>query len=188
MVQSTCVALSNVKSESSKITYYGLELNDDSNVIPEVKVYRSLLLDFLLNEFNSYFPDTDLKNFAVFDPNNMTMANDYASCRMYGINKIKELGKFFKIGDPEKVVDKWVLLLESVIISPNYCLIKNDQTRTFAFWSQLLKWSEIKWGTEIRRLVYTVLSIPISSAEAEGGFLPPQNTPTTIRRNFFLRW
>ena len=39
-----------------------------------------------------------------------------------------------------------------------------------AFWSQLLKWPEVNWGNSIKRLLQTVLSIPISSAEAERGF------------------
>lgn len=35
---------------------------------------------------------------------------------------------------------------------------------------QILKWPEIVWDAEIKRLVQTVLSIPIGSAEADRGF------------------
>lgn len=157
-------------TRSKKITYKNVVLNDDKDQIPNVNEYRTMILENLLSEYKSYFPDGDLKNFAVFDPMNMPMPNDYASARLYGTTKIKELSKYFQIGDPEKTVDQWILLLESVVASPNYCQIKNGQTSVFAFWSQLIKWPEIEWGSDIRRLLFTVLAIPISSAEAERGF------------------
>lgn len=57
-----------------------------------------------------------------------------------------------------------------MIRSDRYCQIRTTKTTASAFWSQLLKWPEIDWGTEIKQLVRTVLSLPISSAEAEKGF------------------
>lgn len=39
-----------------------------------------------------------------------------------------------------------------------------------AFWSQALKCKNISWGSNIKRMLQIVLSIPISSAEAERGF------------------
>lgn len=155
---------------SEKIVYKNIVLNNDESELPDLKSYRTLLLDLLLAEFNSYFPDGDLKSFDVFDPNNMPNPNDYVTARTYGIIKIKQLNDFFKIGNQDIIINQWQTFLESVITSSNYCQIKNSRTSTFAFWSQLLKWPEITWGTEIKRLLFTVLSIPISSAEAERGF------------------
>lgn len=156
--------------KSKKIVYKNIELENDVSNVPELIAYRTLLLDLLLAELKSYFPDGDLSNFDVFDPLNMPNPNDYASVRMYGIIKIKELNIFFKIGNEKAILDQWQALLDSIVSSPNYCQIKNSRTTVFAFWSQLLKWPEIIWGNEIKRLLFTVLSIPISSAEAERGF------------------
>lgn len=155
---------------SKKIIYKSIQLNDDESDLPDLKSYRTLLLDLILAEFNSYFPDGDLKSFDVFDPSNMPNANDHATSRTYGIAKIKQLNDFFKIGNQDALINQWQTFLESMITSSNYCQIKNTRTSTFAFWSQLLKWPEITWGTDIKRLLFTVLSIPISSAEAERGF------------------
>lgn len=155
---------------SKKIIYKSIQLIDDESELPDLNSYRTLLLDFLLDEFNSYFPDGDLKSFDVFDPSNMPNVNDYATARTYGIVKIKQVNEFFKIGSQNLITNQWQNLLTSIVSSSNYCQIRKTRTTTFAFWSQLLKWQDIEWGPEIKSLLFTVLSIPISSAEAERGF------------------
>lgn len=156
--------------KTSKIVYKNVVLLNDESDFPELNAFRTFLMDALLLEFNGYFPDVNVKNFDVFDPLLMPNVNDYIAARTYGINKIRELNSFFKIGDEKKMIDQWLSLLDSIISSANYCQIKNGHTSAFAYWSQLLKWPEITWGSEIKRLLLTVLSIPISSAEAERGF------------------
>lgn len=155
---------------SNKIIYKNIIIYNDQDDIPEINEYRTRLLDMLLSEFEKYFPDGDLKNYDALDPMNMPKPDDYVSARTYGIIKIKELNNYFQIGDESTVLNEWQKLLESVVTSPNYCQIKNSRTSAFAFWSQLLKWPEIDWSSNIKRLIYTVLAIPISSAEAERGF------------------
>lgn len=155
---------------SYKIVYKNIELLNDQSEFPDPIEYREISLDFLLEEFNGYFPDGDLEIFDIFDPQNMPNPNDYASACTYGITKIKEINNFFKIGCENLLIDQWQTLLNSIITSSNYCQIKNSRTTSIAFWSQLLKWSDIIWGTEIKRLLHTVLVIPISRAEAERGF------------------
>lgn len=155
---------------SNRIVYKNIVLLDDEDEIPGLNQYRQIILDFLLAEFNEYFPDGDLKKFDVFDPSNMPTPNDYIGIRTYGISKIKELNNFFQIDSDGIILDQWQELLKSIVSSANYCQIKNGRTTSFAFWSQLLKWPEIVWGDSIKRLLYTVIAIPISSAEAERGF------------------
>lgn len=56
-------------------------------------------------------------------------------------------------------------------IRDNYAqVIKRKETESMDFWSQLLIWPEIVWATNLKRLIYVILSISISSAEAERGF------------------
>lgn len=99
----------------------------------------------------------------------MPSADDYVGVRTYGIIEIKQLNNFFKISEQDIILDHWHALLQSIISNPNYCQIKASGTSVFAFWSQILKWSDLVWNDDIKRLLFCVLSLPISSAEAERG-------------------
>lgn len=71
------------------------------------------------------YKNINLKNFDVFDPQNMPNPNDYASVRTYGIAKIKQLNDFFEIGDQSAILNQLQVLLKSIVSSSNYCQIKN---------------------------------------------------------------
>lgn len=155
---------------SQNIIYKGISLMNDESDIPEINEYRTIMLDLLLAEFKKYFPDGNLNYFNVFDPKEMPNVDDYVGVRTYGILEIKELNHFFKISEDDIILDNWHALLNSIVSNPNYCQIKNGRTSVFAFWSQILKWSDIEWHDDVKRLLFCVLSLPISSAEAERGF------------------
>lgn len=88
----------------------------------------------------------------------------------HGIIKIADLNDFFEISDKDELIRQWQELLLTIVLSDNYCQIRTVKTSVSAFWSQLFKWPEIVWGTEIKWLVQTILSLPISSAEVKRGF------------------
>lgn len=156
--------------DSDSVQYENVILHNDEESFPDVIEYKNTIFDALLNQFNDYFPDGDLDIFNVLDPMSMPLPNDEASTRTYGITKIADINDYFKITNKDDIILQWQNLLLSIVISDNYCHIRTEKTSISAFWSQLLKWPEIIWDTEIKRLVQTVLSIPISSAEAERGF------------------
>lgn len=154
---------------NSKIVAFNKKLlRDDKNDIPDVSVYRTALIDALLIQFNSYFPDGHLDSFSVFDPKNMPDPKDYAGIRTYGLTKIKELNQYFKICADEIILNEWQSVIADILVHPNYCVINSSHTTASAFWSQTLKWAD--WKPCVKRLVYIILSLPISSAEAERGF------------------
>lgn len=155
---------------SNMIKYEDVVLIDDKGGIPDVNQYRKKLIEALLKQLDAYFPDGHLNNFMIFDPKKMPESDGYVALRMYGLIEIKELNKYFQICNEDKILNEWQSLLESIVSCPNYCTIKSSQTSVSAFWGRLLKWSDISWGSCTKRLVHTVFSIPVSSAEAERGF------------------
>lgn len=179
---------------SNKVIYKSVSLTDDNDEIPDISKYRTQLLSALLDRLNDYFPDGSLSNFDVFDPKKLPDSNNYVSIRTYGSIKIKALNSFFKICDDEVIIEEWQTLISDIVNYPNYCEMKSEQTSVRAFWAQALKWEQISWGSNIKRLLHIVLSIPISSAEAERGFsilkyirdshrtrLTPQNLDAIMR-------
>lgn len=124
----------------------------------------------MISQLNSYFPNGSLDNFDVFDPKKLPEADDYVAMRTYGLIKIKALNQFFKISSDDTIIKEWQSLISEIVDCPNYCEMKSGQTSVMAFWALALKCEKISWGSNIKRLLHTVLSIPISSAEAERGF------------------
>lgn len=167
-IETNCKSLGEYEA-SSKVTFNGLQLLDDGGNMPKLSSVREKYLDSLIGELESYFPDGNLEDFDVLSPAKMPKMNDESAARLYGIQKIGNLAKFFNI-DEKKGVEEWQVLLMSIVKSNNYCTIKRDEAEAVDFWSNLLSWNEIAWGDNIRKLVETVLVIPISSAEAERGF------------------
>lgn len=168
--------------DSRQISYENVVLYNDEDDLPMTIEFKDIILDAIIAQYRQYFPDGDLNNFNVLDPMNMPLPNDEAATRTYGIVKIGELNDYFELGDRSETLNQWQELLLSIVGSDNYCQIRTERTSVSAFWSQLLKWPEIVWGQEIKRLVQTVLSIPISSAEAERGFSTLKYVEDTRRR------
>lgn len=143
---------------------------NDNDEISSIAEYRIELLTALIAQLNIYFPDGGLNNFDVFDPHKMPDSDNYVALRTYGLTKIKDLNKYFKIVGDETIVKEGQSLLSEIVDCPNYCEMRSSQTSPMAFWAQVLKCKQISWGQNIKRLLHIVLSIPISSAEAERGF------------------
>lgn len=89
---------------SPSVMYEDVILFNDEEQYPEIHNFKNTILDAILNEFNEFFPDGDLKNFNVLDPKNMPLADDRAGCRTYGIVKIGELNKYFKFTEDDNQI------------------------------------------------------------------------------------
>lgn len=156
---------------SNNVKYKGITLLDDKNEIPYMTDYRTALLTALKNQLNAYFPDGSLSKFDVLDHRKLPDSDNYVAIRTYGVLKIKELNQFFKISTDDIIFKEWQSLINGVVNCPNYCELKSRLTSTLAFWSEILKCDcDLSWGSNIKRLLHIVLSVPVSSAEAERGF------------------
>lgn len=167
-VKTTCSTLERYQ-RSESIEYKGLELTDDSETMPLLDEIREIYLTSLIEELESYFPDGNLDDFDILSPGKMPKAKDEITIRVYGVAEITNLAKYFNI-DEHETLKEWQTLLLSIVKSTKYCSIKREENEALDFWSQLLVWPEIAWGENIKRLIQTVLVIPISSAEAKRGF------------------
>lgn len=56
--------------KSKRIKYEHIMLIDDKEQIPDVTLYRKALMDALIKQLASYFPDGNSNHFAIFDPRN----------------------------------------------------------------------------------------------------------------------
>lgn len=151
------------------MTYKDIELLNDEDLMPELSSIREIYLNSLIGELDSYFPDGSMEDFDVFSPAKMPNTGDEVKTRYYGLSEISRLSTKFEISETD-TMDEWQTLLLSIVRSKNYCTIKRDEAEALDFWSELLRWTDITWGPNIKRLVQTILVLPISSAEAERGF------------------
>lgn len=169
-----------IYEKSDVITYCGVTLRSDyneRNVIneqnaPPLRKYRQEILQSLIDSIKSYFPEDNTKNFDIFLPTNIP--NEESKIISYGVIEIKSICTFFKWNQNDKdcgiLLNEWIVLLRSIISSPQFCNLHNDQTTIFAFWSQFLKMPSIAWTEKTKKMIKTILVLPVGSAEAERGF------------------
>lgn len=167
-VATVCASLDNYY-RSSKVTYKDIELLNGEDLMPELSSIREIYLNSPIGELDSYFSDGSLEDFDIFSPAKMPNTGDEVKTRYYGLSEISRLSTKFEISETY-TMDEWQTLLLSIVRSKNYCTIKRDEAEALDFWSELLRWTDITWGPNIKRLVQTILVLPISSAEAERGF------------------
>lgn len=156
--------------ETPIVTYKMVELQPDNHIynVPWLSIIREKFLDNLIAEINSYFPSTELEDFNIFSP--ARIPSDESETLTYGIKEINSLCTYFNWDDCKKLLKDWTSLLDSMINSDILCDLKNRNTSPFAFWSQFLKTKNIAWTDRTKKLINTVLVLPIGSADAERGF------------------
>lgn len=153
-----------------KVNYKNIELLKDHQTsgAPFLDTIREPFLNKLIDQLGKYFPENQLENFKVFLPSEIPK-NEGSSIR-YGRRQIKSICEFFKWDNCDQLLADWATLIESIIESELLCELTQKKTKSFMFWSILLKSVDIAWTPLTRKLVHTVLVIPVGSAEAERGF------------------
>lgn len=163
-----CKSIENYESQEH-VTYLEVELiMDMNNGVPHLSEIRGSFFDSIVEDIRSYFPSSNLNLFHIFHPKNLT--TEEAASLTYGIKEINELCQIFGMGECNKLIRDWADLLESIILSENFCKMKNEKTETFAFWSTFLNENGIRWTDRTTRLIQIILVLPIGSADAERGF------------------
>lgn len=146
---------------------------DDSKTnAPDLDEYRSGFLDSVLDSIKSYFPEDNTKEFDVFLPSRIP--NEESKIISYGVTEITSICKFYYWDKLDKdcngLLNDWTRLLRTMIDSPNFCNLRNNDTSIIAFWGQFLKANDIAWTERTKKLVHTVLVLPVGSADVERGF------------------
>lgn len=154
------------------VTYFDVSLrndrNDDEIDVPYIDEIRSNFLDTIKFSVKSYFPDSDLNLFKIFRPNKIP-AQESASLS-YGVREILNLCQIFMWNECDDFLTDWAKLVESIIESEDFCTFRDKNTETFAFWSIFLNKQGIAWTEKTKKMIQTILVIPIGSADAERGF------------------
>lgn len=175
----TCDTFGHYES-ADVVTYSGIVLHEDyeeteqisEKNAPPLSKYRQDFLESLISSIKNYFPEDDTKNFDIFLPTNLP--SEESKIISYGVNEIISICMFFKWNEQddncESLLNEWIILLRSIISSPKFCTFNNDQTSVFAFWAQFLKMENIAWTIKTKKMIKTILVLPVGSAEAERGF------------------
>ena len=133
---------------------------------------RSNLLNGVIQSFKSYFPnDRILSNFNLLDPANLPIPNNPENIQSY-VNNIKDLNSIFARLNLEELnlVSEFKALL--LTINNDRCFLTAAQSELdpVLFWKKMLDKYKKNAGLNILKLIHTVLSIPVNSADAERTF------------------
>lgn len=158
--------------DAEEVKYFDSPLihsNSETDVpTPYIGEIREIFLEGIISAINSFFPSSDLNLFKIFLPSKIP--TDIAGSLSYGVREISKLCNIFKLMDCDELQNDWEALLESIIESESFCVMRTGKTETFAFWTHFLNRVGIKWTDLTKMLVRIVLVMPIGSAEAERGF------------------
>jgi hypothetical protein len=132
-----------------------------------LKELRILLVDNILKEIETYFPEGSLKMFDVFNPNSLpdNIQQIYSYSR-----KIACLAKRFRINVVKSSHQFANILTKLVTIhKAEFCYYRklNDPA---IFWAHFLNMKILPWKAEIRKLMVIVLTLPVGSADVERAF------------------
>lgn len=152
------------------VEYKNFELTKDYHTlsVPWLGNIRGLFLNALIQQFEEYFPDEQFKNFEIFSPSRLPR-NEGASIR-YGSKEIFSICEFFEWENCNQLLQDWAELIDSIVTDEKFCELAQKNTKSFMFWSIVLKMNTISWTPLTRKLIHTILVILVGSAEAERGF------------------
>lgn len=155
---------------SSEVIYRGILLVADDDTVPRLETIRKKILDDLIEEMISYFPDEQFSNFDIFLPSSLPFADQESLIALYGQNEVAALCDYFKWGECDSILLEWRNLLTSIVTHGYYCRLRNGNA--VEFWSKFLhpNTTNVEWTEKTKRIIQTILVIPVGSAEAERGF------------------
>lgn len=156
-----------VLTEQFTLTPQGRSSTTTRREIPKLSELRSKIIDSLVYELKRYFPEGSLLMFDVLRPS--LLPDKSAEVFSYS-GKIFDVAKQFSI-PAEEVSNEFAFLLHSLLDdhATEYYLHKTKDD-PIEFWSHFLRLPTVQWNSNIKRLIETVLAVPIATADVERGF------------------
>ncbi len=152
-------------SEDKDKMFKNHDLFDDN--LENLISFRDNLIDSIINEFNQYFPTEDFNFLRIFEPK--LIPTNQLIVSTYGTSELNETCLIFGFENDVDVTKlQFKDLLFQIILSE--FAPKKGCSRLSDFWSLQLRNLDIIWGQQIKRLIESVLSIPIGSSSCERGF------------------
>lgn len=116
---------------SEKVEYLEIPLSNDrgagENEVPFLYEIRNSFLEKIKKEMNSYFPMKDLSLFKIFRPS--MIPSEVEASLTYGVREITGLCRIFRFGECDALLKDWSMLLESIIESESFCILKKHKRR-----------------------------------------------------------
>ena len=124
----------------------------------------------LITEIKSYMPQSGVEVYKILKPSEFP--ENEADQHFYGLEEIKDLARIFNL-QGNMLLNEWRAFLPLVTSHKDFCTLK--EAKTIYFYKFYLDMKDIHSnvnfiGNELRKLVTKVMTIPLSSADAERGF------------------
>lgn len=137
---------------------------------------RTNIINSVIAQLLSYFPEGNFKMFDVFNPSNLPM--DLQKMEQFCL-LVKPFAKRF--GFDETLLSNQLCDFVKELIANHYelyCDLINKKD-PIHFWSNLFQNEMLKWPEELKQLIEIAITIPIGSADVERGF--------SIFKNFYSK-
>jgi hAT family C-terminal dimerisation region len=156
-----------MKLQGEEIVFaYNSKTRQEGERWPQLSTLRPQLIEAIIIELNSYFPEGSLNIFDVLIPsllpNKIDLITEYAE-------KIKPLADHFKF-DKTTVAIQFAEILNFMISDMNneFCTYTKHDAQQF--WSHFLSSNLLQWKTQIKRLITIVLILPVGTSNVERSF------------------
>jgi hypothetical protein len=134
---------------------------------PALSAIRVQLIDAIINQLGTYFPDGSMELFEILNPLNLPSTAENVATYATGI---AQLSLRFEEDVPTAIRQFATVLTSMMTHTSNmYCKLKSAGDAV-KFWSYYLDSTVVGMEGTIRRLIYIVLSLPLGSADIERGF------------------
>jgi len=158
---------------NSNPKYMSVKLIASTDKFSKLNEIRHTIIDRIKDEIENYFPEGNLKNFDILLPKKWPWERGLLF-DFYGITEIIELAKLFKIVEDgnerqiHQLAQDWKQLTHQILKGEERCSMQTANPRDF--WPYYLQKKNILWSEQMRKLIRTILVLPIGSADAERSF------------------
>ena len=143
---------------SENLQYYGNDLTNDGIKLSE---FRNDLITSITLYTSDLYPYQTLEVFEILEPNHLSRA-------LYKEN-VKKLFNSFGETLTDDELDDFTAKIQKILDSPSFNNNQQSNLNLFEFWKIYLFESEISWSDKERFVIKAILSLPLSSSDAERG-------------------
>jgi hypothetical protein len=161
-------AITNITSHNIHdypIYHYGgydvLLKENDVLSFPRLSTFRHTLIDSIIVQLDALYPLEHIKIFQLFDPKQILLIHENQA-------KIKELYKLLGIPFTNDSFHKLTSIMTNLTCTTEYTEMRDKSF--MSFWTYHLN-NQAIWDNISRRIIQSLLSMPLSSASAESGQL-----------------
>ena len=140
----------------------------DDNSHPKLEDVRGDILDDLEAEVVTYFPQSELEHFKIFDP--LNFPNFETEIDSYGENEIIQVAQLlgYNANEQSEVQNEWRELVRHIFNDPEFFV--NRESDPNYFWFFYLNDNLVEFKPQIREVLECVMTFAVTSSDAERAF------------------